>query len=58
MTTWIKMKVICNNANNKLDCIGCGMNTSKDGFTWELNTRIPCVNANNGYCNYIHCENE
>jgi hypothetical protein len=51
--TWTKIKVICNNAENKPDCEGCGMNTVKDGFLWQLDTRIPCSNSKNRIVNFM-----
>ena len=50
--SWNRIKVICNNANNKPDCIGCGMNNTHDGFVWQLSSRIPCANAEIGYVSY------
>lgn len=52
MSDWTKIKVICTSANNKPDCQGCGMNTAKDGFKWNLQQRIPCANAKNNKCSF------
>lgn len=50
---WVKVKVICSHSKSKNDCEGCGMNTTKVGFTWQLHNRIPCTNASGGIVHYI-----
>jgi len=55
---WGKIKVICSSAARTKDCEGCGMNTVKEGFAWQLNSRIPCSNAAGGYCSFKRAKNK
>jgi len=51
--SWDKVNIICDSHDSKPDCKGCGYNTVKSGFLWELGHRFPCANAKGGQCKLV-----